>query len=47
MKDRNRARAEYSRPELTVFGSVRNLTGGSIGTALGDGGNMAMDMTMA
>ena len=26
------AKAAYSRPELTVYGSVRNLTGGSLGT---------------
>lgn len=26
------ARASYSRPELTVYGSVRNLTGGSVGS---------------
>jgi len=26
------ARASYSRPELTVYGSVRNLTGGSTGS---------------
>ncbi|MFC3100218.1 hypothetical protein [Altererythrobacter lauratis] len=29
-------KAAYARPELTVFGSVRNLTGGSVGGA-GDG----------
>lgn len=32
----------YARPELTAFGSVRNLTGGSEGTKNGDGGFMTM-----
>lgn len=30
------AKTRYSRPQLTVYGSVRNLTGGSGGTN-GDG----------
>ena len=30
MTDKNTVR--YARPELTVFGSVRNLTGGSNGS---------------
>ncbi|MGB3797808.1 MAG: tail fiber domain-containing protein [Alteraurantiacibacter sp.] len=41
-KDTNtpQLKAEYSRPELSVFGSVRNLTGGSVATATDDLGNM-------
>lgn len=39
----NRApKVAYDRPKLTVYGSVRNLTGGTGGTA-GDG---AVNMTM-
>ncbi|WP_338467589.1 hypothetical protein RXV95_03235 [Novosphingobium sp. ZN18A2] len=34
--DGQNTRSRYVRPELTVFGSVRNLTGGSSGD-LGDG----------
>ena len=34
--DISQLKAEYARPELTVFGSVRNLTGGSLGTANDD-----------
>lgn len=34
----------YARPELKVFGSVRNLTGGSLG-AVGDAGIMSMAMS--
>ena len=34
----------YSAPKLAKFGSVRNLTGGSVGTRNGDAGNMAMRM---
>lgn len=30
----------YSKPTLTVFGSVRNLTGGSVATDTDDGVNM-------
>lgn len=30
-------RSVYVRPQLTEFGSVRNLTGGSIGPKTGDG----------
>lgn len=36
------AKAPYARPQLTVFGSVRNLTGGSNGTQNGDGTGMTM-----
>ena len=32
----------YVRPSLTVFGSVRNLTGGSNGRKHGDGHFMTM-----
>jgi len=34
-------KATYAKPELKVFGSVRNLTGGSGGNG-SDGGNMNM-----
>ncbi len=37
-------KATYVRPELTVFGSVRNLTGGSNGT-VGDSTGMNMVMS--
>lgn len=38
IKDTNisQLKAEYTRPELTVFGSVRNLTGGSVASANDD-----------
>ncbi len=41
-KDTNtpQLKAGYARPELTVFGSVRNLTGGSSSQARDDTGNM-------
>lgn len=32
----------YARPQLTAFGSVRNLTGGSMGSTNGD--TISMDM---
>lgn len=35
-------KARYERPKLTVFGSVRNLTGGSNGMRNGDGFTMDM-----
>jgi hypothetical protein len=35
--DKVEAKAEYKAPQLEVFGSVRNLTGGSGGTNF-DGG---------
>lgn len=35
-------KSDYSKPELTVFGSVRNLTGGSGGTVTGDSTSMDM-----
>lgn len=34
------AKAAYSRPALTVYGSVRNLTGGSVGADVDDLANM-------
>jgi len=37
-------KTSYARPELKVFGSVRNLTGGSLGT-VGDAGIMSMQMS--
>ena len=37
-------RKAYARPELTVFGSVRNLTGGSLGN-VGDAGVMNMQQS--
>lgn len=37
-------KAAYARPELTVFGSVRNLTGGSAGD-VGDATGMNMIMS--
>ena len=36
----------YSRPELTVFGSVRNATGGSTGLEGDNGPNGMMANTM-
>jgi hypothetical protein len=46
MSTQNRApKAVYARPELTVFGSVRNLTGGSIG-GTGDGMSAMQVMAM-
>ena len=43
-RKRKEPKKAYARPQLTVFGSVRNLTGGSLGTA-GDGGVMNMLMS--
>lgn len=44
MSTENRTpKAVYVRPELTVFGSVRNLTGGSIG---GTGDSMSAMQVM-
>lgn len=37
---RSAAKASYRRPELTVYGSVRNLTGGSAGS-MNDGTGIA------
>lgn len=42
MKQHDEKKADYTKPELTVFGSVRNLTGGS--NALMDGDATTMDM---
>lgn len=39
----SRARSSYKRPQLTVFGSVRNLTGGSDGA---NGDTMSTFMLM-
>ena len=44
---RSAGKASYSRPELTVYGSVRNLTGGSVGSmsdALGTRSTLPMGM---
>lgn len=35
-------KSAYKAPSLTVYGSVRELTGGASGTMTGDGGSMAM-----
>ena len=40
-KTAEQKRKEYAAPVLTVFGSVRNLTGGSLGS-VGDSGTMNM-----
>lgn len=42
MKHSEQTKADYAKPELTVFGSVRNLTGGSGGTVSGDSTSMDM-----
>lgn len=42
MKLKSEKKARYERPVLTVFGSVRNLTGGSAGNKTGDGAVMDM-----
>ncbi|APE27324.1 hypothetical protein [Aurantiacibacter gangjinensis] len=42
MQIKDHKKKPYKRPELTVFGSVRNLTGGSAGRMNGDGGFMTM-----
>lgn len=42
MKKPKAKKARYERPALTVFGSVRNLTGGSGGMMNGD--SFTMDM---
>jgi hypothetical protein len=39
-------KASYSRPELTVFGSVRNLTGGSVGSMSDGSGTLTLAMGM-
>ena len=39
-------KAPYEAPTLTVYGSVRNLTGGSLGMASDGGGDMSMMDTM-
>ena len=43
---RSAARASYSRPELTVYGSVRNLTGGSVGSMSDGTGTRSIAMGM-
>jgi len=43
---RSAGKASYSRPELTVFGSVRNLTGGSIGSMSDGSGTHTIAMGM-
>ncbi|VVT02221.1 lasso RiPP family leader peptide-containing protein [Erythrobacter sp. EC-HK427] len=42
MKQPMAKKARYERPVLTVFGSVRNLTGGSGGMLNGDSTSMDM-----
>ncbi|MBH5321238.1 tail fiber domain-containing protein [Aurantiacibacter sediminis] len=44
MERQKAKKSAYVRPELKVFGSVRNLTGGSLGN-VGDGGIMTMAMS--
>ena len=43
---RSAGKASYSRPELTVYGSVRNLTGGSIGSMSDGTGTRSIAMGM-
>ena len=42
MNQTEHAKADYAKPELTVFGSVRNLTGGSGGSVTADSTSMDM-----
>ena len=44
VNDRLNSKAAYAAPELTVYGSVRNLTGGSAGA--NNDGNGPMTETM-
>ena len=39
-------KAPYSRPQLTVYGSVRNLTGGSVGSMNDGTGSLTLAMGM-
>ena len=43
---RSTAKASYARPELTVYGSVRNLTGGSVGSMNDGSGTRTLAMGM-
>lgn len=43
---RSAARVSYRRPELTVYGSVRNLTGGSVGSMSDGTGTQTLAMGM-
>lgn len=40
------AKSQYQRPQLTVYGSVRNLTGGSVGVMNDGTGIMTLRMGM-
>ncbi len=39
-------RTAYQKPQLTAFGSVRNLTGGSAGNMMDANGDMTAGLTM-
>ncbi|MEP0189062.1 MAG: lasso RiPP family leader peptide-containing protein [Erythrobacter sp.] len=39
-------KSAYQKPQLTAFGSVRNLTGGSAGMMMDANGDMTAGMSM-